>query len=171
MEGHCLLIAINQDPQIDWHPRHRTKRARWRLWVWYTSSPFDSLRHSNLSGLQVGVLLFYLPYLLYARLTAKLFLLYLLELRETGIWETTCKSSYPWNILKHRKLVPRSVSLPGQNHTVPHQQADPMQCLRFALVSPLSTTLPRNSEPICSFFLHPFNDSKMHIWPLSILQA
>lgn len=26
MEGHCLLVAINQDPQIDWHPRQRTKR-------------------------------------------------------------------------------------------------------------------------------------------------
>lgn len=86
MEGHCLLIAINQDPQIDLHPRQRTERARWWLWVWYTSILFDSLRHRKLSGLQVGVLLFYLPYLLFTHLTAKLFLLYLLELRETGIY-------------------------------------------------------------------------------------
>lgn len=120
MEGHHLLVTINQDPQIDWHPRNRTKRARWWLWVWYTSNPFDSPRHSNFSGLQVGVLLFYLPYLLYARLTAKLFLLYLSELRETGIWETICKSRYPWKIQKHRKLLPRSVSLPRQE---PHSPA------------------------------------------------
>lgn len=48
-----------------------------------------------------------------------------LELREKGIQETIWRSQYPWNILKHGKLLRRNAVIPGQDCTVLHQQVDP----------------------------------------------